>query len=75
MMNIKTFTASIFTALVLASAADATASVVGNHDGQENLKEFRDAVRLYDKGMLNRSRTLFDGMSEVCTIWTHWISA
>ena len=64
-MNIKTFTASIFTALVLASAADATASVVGNHDGQENLKEFRDAVRLYDKGMLNRSRTLFDGMSEV----------
>ena len=62
-MNIRTFTASLFTALVFASAAYASEAAVWNCDGQEDLKEFRDAVRLYEKGMANRSKTLFHELS------------
>lgn len=63
-MNIKTFTASFIAAFAILSAAEASAYAVKTADGQEDLKEFRDAVRLYGKGMTNRSRTLFDSMSD-----------
>ena len=63
-MNIKTFTASFIAAFAILSAAEASAYAVKTADGQEDLKEFRDAVRLYGKGMTNRSRTLFDAMSD-----------
>ena len=64
MMNIKTFTASIIAAFAILSASDASAYAVKTTDGQEDLKEFRDAVRLYEKGMVNRSRTMFDAISD-----------
>ena len=63
-MNIKTFTASVITALAVLSAPDMSAYATQAAEGQENLKEFRDAVRLYGRGMVNRSRTMFDAMSD-----------
>ena len=63
-MNIKTFTATIIAAFAILSASDASAYAVKTTDGQEDLKEFRDAVRLYEKGMVNRSRTMFDAISD-----------
>ena len=63
MMNIKTYTAAFFIAVTLATASEAFASAVCRPDGQESLKEFREAVRLYDAGHVNRSRMLFDGLS------------
>ena len=63
-MNIKTFTASVIIALSFASTSEAKSSAVLSLDGQETIKEFREACRLYDKGMVNRSKVLFDAMSD-----------
>ena len=63
-MNIKTFTASVIIALSFASTSEAKSSAVLSVDGQETIKEFREACRLYDKGMVNRSKVLFDAMSD-----------
>ena len=63
-MNIKTFAASFIAAFTILTAFDATAQTVQIKEGQDALTEFRDAVRLYGKGMVNRSKALFEGMSE-----------
>ena len=62
-MNVKTFTAALFAALTLATVSGASASAAAEPDGQKNLKEFREAVRLYDAGFVNRSRMIFDDLS------------
>jgi len=63
-MKIKTFTASVIAILTLASVYPSSAVAAAVQDGQENLKEFREAFRLYGNGMVNRSKMLFDGLSE-----------
>ena len=63
-MNIKTFTACAIVILSVASMTEATAETVAFEDGQENLKEFREAVRLYENGMVNRSRMAFGRLSD-----------
>jgi tetratricopeptide (TPR) repeat protein len=63
MMNVKTLTAALLAALTLATVSEASASASHESDGQRDLKEFREAVRLYDAGFLNRSRMLFDDLS------------
>ena len=62
-MNVKTLTAALLAALTLATVSEASASTSHESDGQRDLKEFREAVRLYDAGFLNRSRMLFDDLS------------
>ena len=62
-MNVKTLTAALLAALTLATVSEASASASHESDGQRDLKEFREAVRLYDAGFLNRSRMLFDDLS------------
>ena len=63
-MNIKTFTASIIAAFAILSASEAAAYAVKTTDGNDDIKEFRAAVRLYEKGMIDRSKTLFDAISD-----------
>ena len=63
-MNIKTFTASVMAAFAILSASDVSANAVQTSGVHGDLREFRDAVRLYEKGMVNRSRTLFDVLSD-----------
>ena len=63
-MNIKTFTTALFASLTVSLAADASAATASISDGQENLKEFRGAVRIYEKGMVSRSRSVFDMLTD-----------
>ena len=63
-MNIKTFTACAIVILSVAAMTEATAETVAFEDGQENLKEFREAVRLYENGMVNRSRMVFGRLAD-----------
>lgn len=64
MMKIKTFTASVIAVLTLTSAQAASAGAVSLRDGRDDLKEFREAVRLYENGLVNRSKMLFGDLSE-----------
>lgn len=63
-MNIKTFAVSVLALLTLASATGSSASAGELQDEYDRLKDFREAVRLYESGMLNRSGLLFRGLSE-----------
>ena len=47
-MNIKTFTASVIIALSFALSVQAKPYSALSLDGQETIKEFREACRLYD---------------------------
>ena len=63
-MNIRNFTTAIFASMAIALASDASASNVCGQDSQDNLKELRSAVRLYEKGMINHSRNVFGKLPE-----------
>ena len=63
-MNIKIFAASFVAALNILIAFDASARSVQISERQDNLNEFRNIVRLYDKGLVNRSKTMADELSD-----------
>lgn len=64
MMNVRILTISFVAAMMFVSSVGLSADALRVQDGQENLKEFREAVRLYGIGMANRSRMIFEELSE-----------